>query len=38
MKEIYIANEDPFMKTEKGPDFIFGNFLPIEMLLINVEF
>lgn len=26
-----------FTRTEKEPDFIFGNFIPIEMLLIMPE-
>lgn len=29
--------EITFMRTEIGPDFIFGNFLPIEMLLIMLD-
>lgn len=29
--------EIAFMITEIGPDFIFGNFLPIEMLLIMLD-
>lgn len=39
--DISIANEgqrwNPFMRTQTGPDFIFGNFLPIEMLLIMLD-
>lgn len=35
MGETYIVNEGPFMRTEKGPDFIFGHFLQIKMLVIT---
>lgn len=26
-----------FTRTDKGPEFIFGNFLPIEVLLIMLD-